>query len=172
MSRYFPTFKVFLFVFLFSLSLFSCKTSSNLQNEDNKKTIYKKGNSSFGNKIVDEAENYLGTPYQSAGNTKSGIDCSGLICQVYSKFDIKLPRKSSEQAEFVKTISIFDVIAGDLLFFSQNQSTISHVGIVKHVINEEIFFIHSSTSKGVIVSSLNEKYWKQRFVKAGRVPTK
>lgn len=155
--------------FVFSLFIFSCKSTSNLQKDENRKSVYNKGNSSLGNKIVNEAENYLGTPYQSAGNSKSGIDCSGLVCQVYSKFDIKLPRKSSDQAEFVQPISIFDVLAGDLLFFSQNQSQISHVGIVKNVINEEVFFIHSSTSKGVIVSSLAEKYWKQRFVKAGRV---
>mgnify|MGYP003616280647 FL=1 len=59
---------------------------------------------------------------------------------------------------------------GDLIFFKTNKSReINHVGIVIEVSNEEIKFIHSSTSRGVIISSTKEPYYKKTFVQINRV---
>ena len=116
-----------------------------------------------------EAYRYLGTPYKYGGTTKSGLDCSGLVINAFDAAGIKMPRISRDQAKQGKEIRLGEVKEGDLVFFKTSGSSISHVGIVEKVKNGEVFFIHSSTSKGVIVSSLEETYWNKRFVKATRV---
>ena len=121
--------------------------------------------------ILKEAKSYEGTKYQYGGNTRSGIDCSGLVCNAYSEADIKLPRRSADMANEGKPVKLSEVKEGDLLFFATSGgSTISHVAIVHHINDAgEVFFIHSSSSKGVTISSLEETYWKNRFVKAKRI---
>lgn len=119
--------------------------------------------------VLKEAHKFLGTPYKYGGTTKSGLDCSGLVINAFDVAGIKMPRISRDQANEGKEIRLRDVREGDLVFFKTSGSRISHVGIVENVKNGEIFFIHSSTSKGVIVSSLEETYWNKRFVKATRV---
>lgn len=119
--------------------------------------------------VLKEAKKFLGTPYKYGGTTKSGLDCSGLVINSFDAIGFKMPRMSREQAQQGKEIRLRDVKEGDLVFFNTSGSSISHVGIVENVKNGEIFFIHSSTSKGVIISSLEETYWNKRFVKATRV---
>lgn len=123
------------------------------------------------NNILKDAEKYLGTPYKFGGNTSSGFDCSGFTVKVFEENDFKLPRRSSDQAEAGSEIDIKDVKPGDLLFFATaGGSRVSHVGIVHDIGNDgEVKFIHASTSKGVIISSLNEKYWNQAYLHAQRV---
>ncbi len=121
------------------------------------------------NSVVKAAYKFLGTPYKYGGTTKSGLDCSGLVINAFDAAGIKMPRISREQANEGKEIRLRDVREGDLVFFKTSGSGISHVGIVEKVKNGEVFFIHSSTSKGVIVSSIEETYWNKRFVKATRV---
>ena len=68
--------------------------------------------------VVEVARTYSGTPYRSGGNDKHGIDCSGLICSVYSEIGIKVPRISWQQSEFGTEFgSIGEIKAGDWLFF-------------------------------------------------------
>lgn len=121
--------------------------------------------------ILNDAEKYLGTPYKYAGTTSSGFDCSGLVYKVFEENNKKLPRRSSDQALEGKEINISEIKPGDLLFFATSGgSKVSHVGIVHSVNpNGEIIFIHASTSKGVIISSLNEKYWNKAFLFAKSV---
>ncbi|WP_406567638.1 C40 family peptidase [Chryseobacterium oryctis] len=123
------------------------------------------------NKILKDAEKYIGTPYKFGGNTSSGFDCSGFTVKVFEENDYKLPRRSSDQAETGNKIDIKDVKPGDLLFFSTaGGSRVSHVGIVHDIANDgEVKFIHASTSKGVIISSLNETYWNKTYLHAQRV---
>ncbi len=123
------------------------------------------------NNILKDAEKYLGTPYKFGGITSSGFDCSGFTVKVFEENDFKLPRRSSDQAEAGQEIDIKDVKPGDLLFFATaGGSKVSHVGIVHDIGNDgEVKFIHASTSKGVIISSLNEKYWNQAYLHAQRV---
>lgn len=128
-------------------------------------------NSSEVNHILKDAEKYLGTPYQYAGITPSGFDCSGLVCKVFDENKIKLPRRSEDQSKQGMAIEIKNVQPGDLIFFATNGGTkVSHVGIAHGVGSKgEVTFIHSSTSKGVIISSLNQKYWNKAFLFARRV---
>lgn len=121
------------------------------------------------NSVIKEAHKYLGTPYKYGGSTRSGLDCSGLVINAFDAANYKMPRISRDQANVGKEIRLRDVKEGDLVFFKTSGSSINHVGIVDKVIKGEVYFIHSSTSKGVIVSSLEETYWNKRFVKATRV---
>lgn len=122
------------------------------------------------NKILKTAKSYLGTPYKYGGITRSGFDCSGLVYVSFKEMKLELPRRSSDQAEYGKEINIKNVKIGDLIFFNTSGNSISHVGIVERINNDgTIYFVHSSTSKGVIISSLDENYWKTRFVKAVRL---
>ncbi|WP_413533285.1 C40 family peptidase [Empedobacter brevis] len=122
------------------------------------------------NKILKTAKSYIGTPYKYGGTTNKGFDCSGLVYVSFKELDLELPRRSSDQAEYGKEIKIENVKIGDLIFFNTSGNSISHVGIVENINNDgSITFVHSSTSKGVIISSLDENYWKTRFVKAVRL---
>ncbi|WP_088323745.1 C40 family peptidase [Polaribacter tangerinus] len=120
------------------------------------------------NKIVANAMSYIGTPYVYVGISESGMDCSGIIYTSFLKEKILLPRVSTEMAKQAKNISLKKVKIGDVLFFKTTKSfrKINHVGLVVSLNNNSIKFIHATTSKGVIVSSLQEKYWKKAFVKA------
>jgi cell wall-associated NlpC family hydrolase len=142
--------------------------SENLRNLDSKfdGTVSKSIN-----EILKDAEKYIGTPYKFGGNTSSGFDCSGFTVKVFEENDFKLPRRSSDQAEAGEKIDIKEVKPGDLLFFATaGGSRVSHVGIVHDIGNDgEVKFIHASTSKGVIISSLNEKYWNKAYLHAQRV---
>nr|WP_083672227.1 C40 family peptidase [Chryseobacterium sp. RU37D] len=121
--------------------------------------------------ILKDAEKYLGTPYKFAGNSSAGFDCSGFTSKVFEENDFKLPRRSADQAEAGQKIDIKDVKPGDLLFFATAGGTrVSHVGIVHDIGSDgEVKFIHASTTKGVIISSLNEKYWNKAYLHAQRV---
>ncbi|NIJ53509.1 C40 family peptidase [Dyadobacter arcticus] len=123
--------------------------------------------------VVQVARTYTGVPYRSGGNDKDGIDCSGLICSVYSEIGVKVPRISWQQSEFGREIGkLEDIRAGDWLFFvpeTGKEGYVSHAGIVTDVRNlQEIIFIHASTSRGVREDNLFSSYFKGRFVKAMR----
>ena len=135
------------------------------------KTAKKKSSTIDG--ILSEANTYIGTPYRFGGMTRSGIDCSAFVLSVYgSATGINLPRISSAQAQEGERVEREQLEKGDLLFFQTRGSRISHVGIVQEITPEgEIKFIHASTSKGVTISSLNEKYWGLRFRFAKRILT-
>lgn len=123
--------------------------------------------------VIQVARTYTGTPYRSGGNDKSGIDCSGLICSVYSEIGVKVPRISWQQSEYGQEVGkLEDIRAGDWLFFvpeAGKEGYVSHAGIVTDVRSQqEIIFIHASTSRGVREDNLFSTYFKGRFVKAMR----
>lgn len=171
-------------VILFSIILVSCGASKPTKKYSYKKPTssksvsLKKLNSGYaGNvsgtraSVINDAENYLGTPYKYAGNTKSGFDCSGLVCKVFDENRIQMPRRSQDQGKTGSSINISEAKPGDLLFFATSGgSSVTHVGIVHDILNSgEVTFIHASTSKGVIISSLNETYWNKAFLFARSV---
>lgn len=121
--------------------------------------------------ILKDAQKYLGAPYKYAGNTSAGFDCSGLVTKVFNENNTKLPRRSQDQSTVGRQVNIRDTKPGDLVFFATaGGSRVSHVGIVHDIGNNgEVKFIHASTSKGVIISSLNEKYWNKAYLFARRV---
>lgn len=118
--------------------------------------------------VLNEASTYIGTPYRFGGSTRSGIDCSAFVLNVFEESTgLQLPRVAAEQAELGERIERQDLQKGDLIFFSHG-GRISHVGIVQEVTADgEIKFIHAATSRGVMISSLNDSYWgpKYRFAK-------
>ena len=119
--------------------------------------------------LVIAASQYLGTPYKYGGVDVTGMDCSGLVLRSFEAIEQKMPRISREQANQGKEILLTEIKIGDLLFFNTSGSSITHVGIVESVKDGIVYFIHASTSKGVMVSSLAENYWSRRFVKATRM---
>ncbi|MDE6268843.1 MAG: C40 family peptidase [Muribaculaceae bacterium] len=120
--------------------------------------------------VIAESRRWLGTPYRYGQSTKQkGTDCSGLVMEVYRKvLDIKLPRSSREQRQFCSAVGRNSLAPGDLVFFSSSgpKGTVNHVGI--YIGSNSM--IHASTSRGVIVSSLDERYFSSRFHSAGRIP--
>jgi cell wall-associated NlpC family hydrolase len=120
--------------------------------------------------LIGKASNNLGTRYRSGGTNSKGFDCSGLMFTTFQELDITLPRSSHEMAKYGFEVSKSNAQKGDLIFFSTNRrGTISHVGMITEVTDNEIKFIHSSTSSGVIISSSNEDYYSRRFVQINRV---
>lgn len=122
--------------------------------------------------VVDEAKKYLGTPYRNGGLNHSGMDCSGLTHIAFYKAGIELPRTSSAIAEQGIKIKTQEIRPGDLVFFKttkKSRDRINHVGVVSKKDKKNIYFIHSSTSKGVIESSLNDLFWKDVFVEARKI---
>jgi len=117
--------------------------------------------------LLAEAKQWLGTPYKYGGNDRNGIDCSALVLNVYrSALDIKLPRSSSEQARFCSPLAKGELMPGDLLFFATgSRGKISHVGI--YIGDNRM--IHSSSSKGVIISDIDSNYFQRTFAGAGYV---
>ena len=123
------------------------------------------------NKLLEIANSYTGVSYKAGGTTKNGMDCSGLVNTSFKKVGIQLPRSSKAMSVKGKEIPLVDVRVGDLLFFdiARLKGEINHVSLVTLIENDEIFFMHSTTSKGVVTSSMKETYWKNEFVKATRV---
>lgn len=122
--------------------------------------------------IVNNAiHEFKGVRYRGGGTTKAGMDCSGMVYATFKLFDITLPRSSHEMIKATSEVKLTEVKKGDLLFFKNNRhrSSINHVGMVTEVTEEgEVLFIHSSTSSGVIISSMDEPYNSRTFYKAGR----
>lgn len=126
---------------------------------------------SLADAVIHYAKKFEGVKYKYGGTTKKGMDCSGLVTTAFNSKDIVLPRTTSAMAVHGDWIDLKKVRKGDLLFFAtrKNSRKVNHVGIVTYTNGNRIEFIHASTSAGVIVSSLAERYWYFAFVQARRV---
>ena len=146
------------------LALTSCgsaKKTTSVNNPTTNKTT----------RIILQAETYLGTPYTFGGTTSKGMDCSGLVYTAFLKEDILLPRVSRDMAKRGKPVALSKIKEGDLVFFRTNKNSrqINHVGLITQVKGRQVFFIHSTSSRGVITTSLDEAYWKKAFVQVRRI---
>ncbi len=117
--------------------------------------------------LVDEAYSWIGTPYSYGGHSRRGTDCSGFVMEVYRRaLGFTLPRTTSEQSEACTDIDRDDLRVGDLVFFrDRSHGKIAHVGIYIGDGN----FVHASSSRGVIESSLTEKYYRDHYRHGGRI---
>ena len=115
--------------------------------------------------IIAEAYSYLGTPYRYGGTSRSGIDCSGFTMKVFGAFGISLPHGATSQYRMCRSVTTAERAPGDLVFFATGGSGIGHVGI--YLGGGQ--FIHSSTSSGVIISSLYESYYARTYLYAARL---
>jgi cell wall-associated NlpC family hydrolase len=121
-------------------------------------------------RLIERASQNLGSRYRTGGTSKSGFDCSGLIYTTFGECDIQLPRTSKQQSRVGVVINTEEAQKGDLIFFKTNgRRQINHVGMVVEVNDDEIKFIHSSTSNGVIISSTKERYYGKNFSQINRV---
>ena len=128
----------------------------------------KDNRSAYVGNIMKEARKWMGTPYRYGGKSRSGTDCSGFVMSVFQEAaGIKLPRSSREQQVYCEGIDRRRLEPGDLVFFSTSRRSkaVSHVGI--YIGDGD--FIHASTSKGVIISSMDERYYTSHYHSCGRV---
>ncbi|MBU2018132.1 MAG: C40 family peptidase [Bacteroidetes bacterium] len=165
-----------LFFFLASFVLFG-------QNEEDTTNVSPPDSLNFAiesaqnNPEIDElikfAKNFLGTPYRYSGTTPSGFDCSGFIYYIMGNFGFQVTRTSYGLADLGRNVKLAQVKPGDLLFFkgrSLNSTRVGHVGMVVEVNTNGIFFIHSSSSRGVVIDNFKtSKYYIPRFIKAKRM---
>ncbi len=186
-----------LFLSFFSIVLISCGSTKNTgkipkeiigKSDSNTKTIKKvsphKNNriskeiekdkeespKEIKEEIIDYAKTFQGTRYKYGGTTAAGMDCSGLVYTAFLKENIALPRVSRDMATKGILISFKDIEKGDLVFFkTSKKNTITHVGLVVEAKRGEVKFIHSTTRAGVIISSLDEAYWKKAFAEVRRI---
>ncbi|NDL63069.1 NlpC/P60 family protein [Acerihabitans arboris] len=108
-----------------------------------------------------------GVPYRYGGLDQGGVDCSGFVFRTFrDRFAIILPRTTEAQADIGTRISRDDLLPGDLVFFKTGSGSNGlHVGIY----DTDDLFIHASTSRGVVRSSLNNVYWRKAYWQARRI---
>ena len=120
------------------------------------------------NELLKSFENWRGTRYSWGGDSKSGIDCSALTRRVYREvFEFELPRVSVDQAQRGVHISKSELRPGDILFF-RPENRVNHTAV--YVGNS--LFINASSSQGVVLSSLENKYWGKYFKYGVRIAEK
>lgn len=118
-----------------------------------------------GKEVVAKAAKYKGVPYVFGGTTPKGFDCSGYVQYVFKDCKASLPRLADEQALKGVFVTQRQLRPGDLVFFTTYLPGASHVGIYAGSGK----FWSASSSRGVVLSSLQDDYWKSRYYGARRV---
>ena len=109
---------------------------------------------------------FYGTPYRFGGNSSHALDCSAFVQKVFRANGIELPRDSRSQAKYGYKVSLSELKPGDLLFFKTYKRDVSHVGI--YIGDGKM--VHAATRGGrVMISSIYDPYYRQRFLFAKRV---
>lgn len=171
-------------ILIISIYLFSCSSKVRFTSSNNKTNLNTKSKSftksekkdfhynnrndninyGFGNQIVEHSKNWLGVPYKYGGINEDGIDCSAFVMKVYRNFGFEIPRTAEQQFDFTKKVSRETLQQGDLIFFKRRDK-IFHVGI--YIGQNQI--IHASTSRGVIIQSLDDNWIKSNLHSFGRI---
>lgn len=120
----------------------------------------------YNSALIQEIIGWLGTPYTYGGKDKTGTDCSGFVMQVYKTvYQLNTARSANGIYEECIKVKREKLKQGELVFFKINTENVGHVGIFL----QESYFIHASSSKGVMVSSLDLEYWTKYFVGGGKL---
>ena len=110
-------------------------------------------------------KNWSQVKHRMGGLSKDGIDCSGLVYNTYrSEFGIDIPRATEYQSQLGRSIKQDQLRAGDMVFFKTGFKS-RHVGMYIDKGN----FLHVSSSKGVMISNLENPYWSSAYWKAKRM---
>lgn len=116
--------------------------------------------------LIANAKTHIGSPYLFGGTSHDGFDCSGFSQTVYKQTGLDIPRTAEEQYKLGTAINKEELQKGDLIFFETIRKGPSHLGI--YIGDNK--FIHSSSSKGVAISNLDDPYyWGPRYLGARRV---
>jgi len=116
--------------------------------------------------LVNFISDWYGVTYRYGGSDKHGIDCSHFAAKLYADvYNKKISGAANTIEPLTTTVKSEDMQEGDLVFFKIQQSKVSHVGV--YIGNNK--FVHASTKRGVIISDLNEPYYKKYFYKAGKL---
>lgn len=117
-------------------------------------------------KLYEAINSWLGVPYKYGGTDRNGVDCSAFVGIIYKQvYGVTLQRTSNDMLRDVNLISKSKLKEGDIVFFTNSNGKVSHVGIYL----KDGLFAHASTSNGVSVSRVDDSYWSKHFYKGGRV---
>jgi cell wall-associated NlpC family hydrolase len=163
--------RIHVLILIFLICFTSCKSSKRAAINTKKVVLVETSVNKLAETVIENAEDYNGVRYKFGGTSRKGMDCSGLIYVSFKKENILLPRISRDMAKKGQLVQLRQVEKGDLLFFKTGKSKkeINHVGLVTRSNKGRIEFIHATTSRGVITSSLKENYWNDAFVEARRI---
>ena len=115
--------------------------------------------------LYEQYQQWQGVPYRAGGESRRGVDCSAFMQLTFrEQFAMQLPRDTDSQAHIGRAISSRQLRPGDLVFFNIGRST-RHVGVMV----EKNKFLHASSSKGVMISDLNQPYWQRYYWQARRL---
>ncbi|KGR90913.1 glycoside hydrolase [Ureibacillus massiliensis 4400831 = CIP 108448 = CCUG 49529] len=124
--------------------------------------------------ILEDAKKYIGAKYKFGATLAEApnlFDCSSFTQYVFGNFGLQLPRVSRDQASKGINVPTSNLKAGDLMFFTMNDTytdgRVAHVGIYMGDGN----MIHASTSKGVMITTnvLQNTYWAKNYLFSKRV---
>lgn len=116
--------------------------------------------------LQQQYEVWAGTPYRFGGLDRRGVDCSGLVYRIHQDlFGLRLPRTTEDQVHQGRKVAADELQTADLVFFKTGWRT-RHVGIYLG----DGRFLHASTSRGVMISSLDNPYWQRHYWTSRRIP--
>ena len=161
--------KTFLLTLAIIFTFSGCFFSSNNLSHQKNLSVYESEKSykniNISSAFLNQFKEWEGVTYKYGGESKSGVDCSYFVMNSFQKISYKLPRTTLYQSKSGKAVKKNELQLGDLVFFITSKKGTRHVGIYLG----DGDFMHASTSNGVMISSLENPYWKAHYWKARRV---